>query len=234
MVLKTAAALGAGLMVAGCVAGCAARYTPTPLATNFPVSKQPKLQAAEHWAVIAGHIEQQLKQALAKQPPRPLYIADTPQATPFQRALTGQLVTALVNDGYTVSRTAPGSLKVELDMQAVTFSANRPQYRYHGEHAALASGVWVLSEIDLPPLAIVAAGVGAYDSYNWFDDQFAPGAPPRTEIILTVSVTDQYRYLARNSSAYYVADGDRPLYGIVDVAPEAPKLTRMFKVRGDM
>jgi hypothetical protein len=80
----------------------------------------------------------------------------------------------------------------------------------------------------------VAAGVGAYDSYNWFNDQFAPGATPRTEIILTVSVTDQYRYLARNSSAYYVADSDRPLYGIVDVAPEAPKLTRTFKVRGDM
>lgn len=233
MVFKTAAAIGAGLFLAG----CAARYTPTPLATNFPVAKQLKLQAADHWVVIAANIEQRLKTQLDKSPPRPLYINEVPQPTPFQRALATQLTTALVNDGYTVSKTPAGSLKVDMDTQAVTFSADRPQYRYHGEKAALASGVWVLSEVDFPPLAVVAAGTGAYDAYNWFNDQFAPGATPKTEIIVTVSVSDPYRYVARNTAAYYVSDGDRPLYGIIDpvpVLPEEPKLTRMFKVRGDM
>jgi regulator of extracellular matrix RemA (YlzA/DUF370 family) len=47
-------------------------------------------------------------------------------------------------------------------------------------------------------------------------------------------VSDQYRYLARNTSAYYVADSDRMLYGIVDPEPVEPQLTRMFKVRGDL
>lgn len=36
--------------------GCAAPYTETPLATNFPTSKQPKLQAAAHWNVIANDV----------------------------------------------------------------------------------------------------------------------------------------------------------------------------------
>ena len=56
----------------------------------------------------------------------------------------------------------------------------------------------------------------------------------KTEIIVTLSVSDQYRYLARTTSAYYVADSDRELYGIVEPDAELTKLTRTFKVRGDM
>ncbi|TFW31395.1 hypothetical protein [Duganella callida] len=230
MALKTAMALAAGMLLAG----CASRYTPTPLAANFPTTKQAKLQAAHHWGVISGHIEQQIAAELRKNPPRPVYIVEPKEPTPFQRALATQLTTALVNDGHVVSRSPAGSLKVDLDVQAVTFSANRPQYRYHGERAVLGSGVWLLSEVEAPPLAYLAAGAGGWDAYDWFNAQFAPGDTPKTEIIVTVSVSDQYRYLARSTSAYYVADTDRTLYGIVDPKPDEPKLTRTFQVRGDL
>jgi hypothetical protein len=233
MALKSATVVATGTAVALILAGCASHFTPTPLASNFPTTQQPKLQAAYHWGAIADNIEKRLLAELKKNPPRPLYLNEPAQPTPFQRALSTQLATSLVNDGYTVSRSPAGSLKVDMDVQAVTFTANRPQYRYHGERAALASGVWVLSEIEVPPLAYVAAGAAALDSYSWFNAQFAPGATPKTEIIVTVSVSDQYRYVARNTAAYYVADTDRVLYGIVDPVPEEPKLTRMFKVRGD-
>jgi hypothetical protein len=233
MVLKSAAVTGSVLAAALILTGCAARYTPTPLAVNFPIKGQPKLQSASHWGVISDNIEKHLVAELKKSPPRPVFINEPVQPTPFQRALSTQLTTSLVNDGYVVARTPAGALKVDMDVQAVTFTANRPQYRYHGERAALASGVWVLSEIEMAPLAYVAAGAAAYDSYNWFNDVFAPGATPKTEIIVTVSVSDQYRFVARNTSAYYVADTDRVLYGIIDPVPEEPKLTRMFKVRGD-
>lgn len=233
MVFKSAAVTGTVLAAALILTGCAARYTPAPLAVNFPIKPQPKLQAASHWGVISDNIEKHLLAELKKTPSRPLYINEPTQPTPFQRALSAQLTTSLVNDGYTVARSPAGALRVDMDVQAVTFTANRPQYRYHGEHAALAAGVWVLSEIEVAPLAYLAAGAGAYDSYNWFNDVFAPGATPKTEIIVTVSVSDQYRYVARNTAAYYVADTDRILYGIIDPLPEEPKLTRMFKVRGD-
>jgi len=230
MALKTAMALAAGILLAG----CAARYTPTPLAANFPTTKQAKLQAAYHWGVISDNIEKNVAAELKKSPPRPVYINEPKDPTPFQRALATQLTTSLVNDGHVVSRSPAGSLKVDLDVQAVTFSADRPQYRYHGERAVLGAGVWLLSEIEAPALAYAAAGAGAWDAYDWFNTQFAPGATPKTEIIVTVSVSDQYRYLARSTSAYYVADSDRILYGIVDPKPEEPKLTRTFQVRGDM
>lgn len=230
MALKTAMALAAGLLLAG----CASRYTPTPVAANFPITKQAKLQAAYHWGVIATHLEKQVVAELKKSPPRPVYINEPKDPSPFQRALANQLTTSLVNDGHVVSRTPAGALKVDLDVQAVTFTANRPQYAFHGERAFLAAGVWALSEIDAPVVAKVAAGVAAVDAYDWFNAQFAPGETPKTEIIITISVADQYRYLARSTSAYYVADTDRALYGIVDYKTEEPKLTRTFQVRGDM
>ncbi|MYM27930.1 hypothetical protein GTP58_06310 [Duganella sp. CY15W] len=230
MALKTAIALAAGILLAG----CAARYTPTPLAANFPTTKQAKLQAAYHWGVIADNIEKRVVAELKKSPSRPVYINEAKDPNPFQRALAAQLTTSLVNDGYVVSRTPAGSLKVDMDVQAVTFAVNRPQYRYHGELAAIGAGVWLLSAVEAPVLFNVAAGAGAVDGHNWINAQFAPGDTPKTEIIVTVSVSDQYRYLARNTSAYYVADSDRFLYGIVDPQPEEPKLTRTFQVRGDL
>jgi len=235
MVLKSFATTGAGLAVALMMAGCAAQYSPTPLASNFPIIKQPKLQAASHWGIITDNIEKQLLIQVAKAPPRPLYISEPLQPSPFQHAMAAQLMTSLVNDGYVVSKNPAGSLRIDIDVQAVTFTADRPQYRYHGQAATLGAGVWALTEVEFPVAVVGAAG--GYDAYNWFNAQFAPGATPKTEIIVTASVSDQYRYVARNTSAYYVADTDRILYGINDpvpALPEAPKLTRLFKVRGDM
>jgi hypothetical protein len=230
MALKTALALTAGILLAG----CASRYTPTPLPANFPTTKQAKLQAAYHWGVISDNIEKRVAQELRKSPPRPVYINEPKDPSPFQRALSAQLTTSLVNDGYVVSRTPAGSLKVDLDVQAVTFAADRPQYRYYGEKTVLAGGVLVLSVVDAGAAFNIANGVAALDAHQWLNSQYAPGDTPKTEIIITVSVSDQYRYLARNTSAYYVADTDRVLYGIVDPKPEEPKITRTFQVRGDI
>jgi hypothetical protein len=231
MALKTAMALAAGILLAG----CASHYTPTPLPANFATTKQAKLQAAYHWGVISDNIAKGVALELRKSPPRPVYIDEPKDASPFQRALATQLTTSLLSEGYVVSRTPAGSLKVELDVQAVTFSADRPQYRYHGEKSMLAGGVWVLSEIHMGAALNAVTAVGAIDSHQWFNSQFAPGDTPKTEIIVTVSVSDQYRYLARNTSAYYVADTDRALYGIVEPnADDATKVSRTFQVRGDI
>lgn len=216
----TATALAAAL------AGCAVPYSPAPIATNFPSTAQQKLQASAHWAVIADHIEQRLVTDMKKQPLRPFYIAEESNDTPFRKAVTNQLITSLVKDGYVVSRTPAGAWTVELDVQGVTFSPDRPQYRYSGGATAIATGVWVLSDIDPTVGAVALAAAG--DAYHWFHSQFAPGATPKTELIVTVSVGDQFRYLARNTSAYYVADTDRALYGV----KEDSQVTKNFKVVG--
>jgi hypothetical protein len=227
MVTKSATAL----LLGGLLAGCAVPYSPVPNATNFPISKQEKLQAAAHWGTIANHIEKRVAAALRSAAQRPLYVTEPPQASPFQRAMTAQLVSSLVNDGFVVSRSPAGALRLDLDVQALTFGADRPQYRYTGAASAIAAGVWVLTEVD-PALALIAAG-GAADGYHWFNSKYAPGETPRTELIVTLSVSDQYRYLARATSAYYVADNDRALYGIKDELPKEAQATKLFQVRGD-
>ena len=229
MALKTAMALAAGLALSG----CASRYTPAPLAANFPITKQAKLQAAYHWGVVSNSIEKRLVAELKKSPPRPLYINEPADSNAFQRAMVTQLTTSLVNDGYVVSRTPAGSLKIDLDVQAVTFAAHRPQYRPIGERTALPGGV-SMAELSPAPLSNEDALNTGWDPYDLNNAQFAPGQTPKTEIIVTLSVSDQYRYLARTTSAYYVADSDRELYGIVEQDAELTKLTRTFKVRGDM
>jgi len=229
MALKTAMALAAGLVLSG----CAARYTPTPLAANFPTTKQAKLQAAYHWGVVSDSIEKRLVAQLKKSPPRPVFINQPADSNAFQRALVTQLTTSLVNDGYVVTRTPAGSLKIDLDIQAVTFAPDRPQYRPIGERMSLPGGV-SMAELSPAPLSTEEAINAGWDPYDLNNAQFAPGETPKTEIIVTLSVSDQYRYLARTTSAYYVADSDRELYGVVDPDAELTKLTRTFKVRGDM
>lgn len=224
MLSKTAPAILAAATLAGCAAP---PYTPTPLATNFPTSEQSKLQAASHWSAIAKHLEKRLVDEMQKGPQRPYFIHENPQATPFQRALTTQIISSLVSDGYVVSRAPAGALRIDLDVQALTFSAERQQYRPTFTSNMIANGVWVASQQD--PTARSRSA-------------FAPGETPRTELIITVSVSDQYRYYARTTNAYYVADSDRGLYGIKEALPPAspatavaaaPQLTTTFQVKGD-
>lgn len=234
MVTKTAAILISGALLAGCAGQQIPQtpYSPVPVASNFPTSSQYTLQAAAHWGAIAQHIEKGLAADLKKSPPRPFYIAEPPpQASPFQRALSAQLVSALVRDGHIVSRTPAGSLKVDIDVQAYTFAPGRTQFRYPGEPTAITAGVLALTALE--PVVGVLAGVAAFDAYQYQHAKFASGATPQTELLVTVSVSDQYRYYARNSTAYYVADSDRTLYGIAPDVPAEARLMKTYQVKGD-
>jgi hypothetical protein len=217
------------IAAAAVLAGCSTPYAPVPVASTFPTTKQPKLQAAAHWDLIAKSMSQQLISELKKAPQRPFYIAEAPQASPFQRALQSQLISALVNQGQVVSRSQAGALRIDLDVQALTFAPGRERSHFAGMPTAIGAGVWMLSEFD--PAGAVIAATGLYDTYNWHASQYASGEIPQTELIITASVTDQFRYYARSTAAYYVADNDRALYGIE--APKEPQVTKLFKVRGD-
>lgn len=218
------------LMGAMALAGCAVPYSPAPLATNFPTSTQAKLQAAAHWTAISAHIEQELRPALQKSPNLPLFVS-AQQATPFNQSVAGQLVTSLVNDGYVVSKTPNAALKVEIDTQVVEFSAHRPQYKFSGERSALVGGAWVLTGVQHTGPWLASIAIVGEDAYSWFRSEFAAGPTPQTEIIVTISVSDERRYYARYTSVYYVSDNERLLY---DVAPpkESPYIVKSYAVKG--
>ena len=196
------------LAMTAMIAGCATPYSEAPLATNFPTSKQQKLQAAAHWNAIAGDVA---KQIVDKQKDRqPLYVNHAQGKTEFDRAFSNHLISALVAHGIVVQKNALGALAVDVDTQVVQFSANRPQYNYAGAATALTAGVWALHNAS--PAGIATAGIVGTDAYLWFRSEFATGETPRSEIIITTSVSNRDQYLSRTTSVYYVADADQGLY----------------------
>lgn len=209
------------------VTGCAMPYSEAPLATNFPTTKQPKLQAASHWNVIANDVAKRM--AARIEPKRVLYVNQSSTKTPFDRAFSTQLISALVAEGFVVNKTAQGALNVDIDTQAVRFTANRPQYKHAGTPTTLTAGVWALRQGEATGAAALAAAIVAADAYTWFRAEFATGETPQTEIIVTTSVSDSSRYVARDTNVYYVADSDSRLY---EYTPSVQVLTREIGVTG--
>lgn len=194
------------------IVSCATPYNEAPLATNFPTTKQPKLQAAAHWNVIAKDVAQHLSAYLKVKDAPPLFVNEASNKTAFDRAFTNQLISALVAAGYAVTKLPSDALIVDVDIQVVRFSANRPQYRHTGLATALATGVWALHAAEATAGAVLVTGVASADAYTWFSSEFASGATPQTEIIITTSVSDLTRYVARSTNVYYLADSDSKLY----------------------
>lgn len=195
-------------------AGCTAPFTPVPVAVNFPHSKQEKLQAASHWQLIAEDTARQLIRSLPDA--RPLYVSQPATQSPFARVFSQQLITSLLSAGYPVYKRGNGSgvLVVEVNAEPVRFSPNRVQYRYVGSATTLTSGLWVLRDIYRnisPGAAMVTAAVGL-DAAEWLHTEFARGPTPEIELVVNTTVSDQYRYYAQVSSAYYTVDPEWQLY----------------------
>jgi hypothetical protein len=229
--MKTMNAPLAGLLaLAALASGCATPYSDAPLATNFETTKQRKLQTAAHWTTIAQDVAEQLAGKVPQG--SALFVSLPQQRTPFERAFAGQLTTSLIGAGYAVLKSPEGALLVEVDTQAVRFTPERPHHRYVGA-SALAGGVWALHEVD-----VLSAGgwgllaLGAGDALTWFRSEFATGATPRTEILINTSVSDANRYLARNTSVYYVAEDDHASAFNSLYAPPPAIPIKTFQVKG--
>lgn len=246
---RTATLAAAAWILAGCAAGIHSgsdgRYperNEVPIAANFPTSLQMKLQAAEHWQRVAADAAGGLAQAF----PRGSTVhlrrgcetsGCAPQAcdTPFNRVFFNQFLTALVGLGYHVSAAAvPNAPTVEVDIQAVTFAHDRPQYRYAGVPVRFGPGIWALrDDVSLWDRAGNEAQRTLAPDGNWYRAEFAGGPTPRGELVVTVSALSAARtYVARNTKVYYTADADVANYSCA--APAAPGArTWAIPVTGD-
>ncbi|MFV8823646.1 hypothetical protein ACNKW1_02885 [Thauera sp. WH-2] len=225
----TAAAVAATALLA---TACATPFAPAPLATNFETSKQHKLQAAAHWNAIAKDVAAKLSARLPEN--TPLFVNQHADASPFERAFTSQLITALIDGGHALMRSPEGALRVGVETQAVPFSADRPQYRHAGTATTLGAGLWVLYDIveyaSNGPAKAALLALGGADAHAWFQSEFADGTTPSMEIIVNTTVSDANRHIARNTSVYYVADADQSLYLSRDERPKP--IMKTFQVVG--
>lgn len=232
--LRNAHSLASTLLAAACLGGCAAydihsggtgpypASNEVPIAANFETTRQHKLQAAEHWRRAAADSAAALTKSFRGG--TAVYLRRScettgcaPQAcdTVFNRVFFNEFLTALVGLGHRVSL-APvaGAPVIEVDVQAVGFAPNRPQYRYAGVPTEIGPGVWALRDV---AGLIDAQGNVAPRSEgterNWWRAEFAGGRTPRTELVVTASVVSPERtYVARDTRIYYTADADASLY----------------------
>lgn len=203
-----------------------------PIAANYPTSTQIKLQAAEHWRLAASDAASGLVKSVrtggacipGSSSCTTLHLRRNcessgcaPEAcdSTFNRVFFNELLTALVEQGYQVTATpTPNALLVDIDVQAVSFSENRPQYRYAGKAVEIGPGIWALrDEAGLIDRQGVEAPRTVMPDANWYRTEFAAGPTPRNELVVTVSAMAQEKiYVARSTRVYYTADSDTALY----------------------
>lgn len=215
----------AALMMA--VTGCVSNYSATPIAKNFPTSNQQKLQAASHWSVITDDLAAKLKANIEGkvQKSDPLYVSSV-RNSPFNHAVELELIASLVNDGYTVFKTPSNAIKVDIDTQVIEFSPGRIQAKNIGVPTALVTGVWALAAVDATAAGVATAAVATGDASRWINSDNSSGETPRTEVIVSITVSNQNQYLAISKNTYYVTDTDKKLY-------EAAIDLKAFSIKGD-
>ncbi len=211
------------------LAGCATHYADTPAPTRFANMEQPKLQAARHWQLIADNFAEQMAGALRDQlKGRAVYVPQPEGEQLFVEGFRELLISSLVARGVPVAVNEAGSLVADVRYNAYAFHPGRVASTYfYGEASALTAGLWALGGVmvaDLASAGGVSAGlkalaaVSAIEGFGWVSNEalaggrFAGGPVPRTEILLTVTVVDAGRIVARQSNIYYTADEDAGLY----------------------
>ena len=191
--------------------------TQAPIATTYPYSEQQRMQAAEHWRVLAGHeADGILSDRRARA--RDLYILpddhapqDENDGGEFGRGFRDLLTSQLVAQGADVV-TAPSALSatIEVEVEVVNHRDRGYIRPPRGTFTVLASGIAVathpFNHWTEPALAALPAAVGA---------DLTSGSWTRTdseEIIVTTQIVDDEKILYSSSNIYYTNQGDRRHY----------------------
>lgn len=185
--------------------------------SNQPVGKwqersqQMKLNAVQHWGLIAEDAVEQTRLAVSSQESiknRPLYVTDN-RGTHFDRAFRNYMITGLVNAGMIVSDKKEGAVEISYESQVVRHGASFDPsvFGYKpGMATAGVAGFWVLRNASTSGLAAgTLAAAAGYDAFKVTE-------PTGVELLLTTSIVSQNQYLMRNTDAYYIEKADAYLF----------------------
>ncbi len=195
-----------------------------PLASTYDLTYQQKMQAAEHWQVLARDIVEQV--ALRAAPyGYEIAVEREGPSTVFATAFDDMLITQFVQNGFLVRDTVqPGGLLLRYKTQLVTHAPGRDVRPPVGTFVALGGGIIALhaalentlSAGNVNVLTAATAGaleIGAGSIAEVTD----------TEFIVTTSLLSDDLYVARYTDIYYLPDGDADLYQVeTAVSQDAP------------
>jgi len=198
------------------LAACSTPYSETPVPSNFVVSKQLKLQTAEHWQIIANDVAKKINDAYKAS--TPILIKTSKTDSQFNRVFKQQLSTALVNYGLIILIEPNGGF-YELDIQTdlLKFSADRVKADTSMVPTSLATGVWSQDNTKIAPYitkrdnGLHDGGLAANEFY-WSSTEFAQGSVPQREVAIHINLTNKAQYIISDTRTYYISDSDDSLY----------------------
>jgi len=192
------------------IAGCGR----IPAPTTHEFHQQRKMQAVDHWNILASDVASRLNRELVVYDylDTPVFVKQTcgDDATPcqanetstFNEAFRDLLITNLVNYGIqTRSAVDDRSLTINYKVQVVYHRGTRLRSLFPGSFTMLSAAVLVLREA--PEELIALAGGGLLDLAN---SAYARGG--HYEILITTSIVNAGRYVFRTSDIYYINDDD--------------------------
>lgn len=199
-------AMLASLLAAGCA-------TSIPEARTFPQAEQKKALSVRHWGMIAEDAVARTHQAVeraALPAEKPLFVAERGQ-TDFDRAFRNYMMTGLLDAGMPVAASPQGAVEIQYETQVVRHALRDPLAAGYKPGVATAgvAGFWVLRDAFGSGSAAAAtiagaAGLDAYRAHN-------PGETG-VEMLLTVSIVQEGRYVLRSTDAYYIEPDDAHLF----------------------
>ncbi len=214
--------------------GLGACMSQVPVATTYPVTFQKKMQAAQHWDILAADVATRLQGTLigsGEQQGRSttLYVKQPRYDSDFGEAFHNLLITHLLDRGFSMSENPAAGLPVTYNIQVVSHKDRGFIRPTPGLFTALTGTVLVIRDVADHYSSAAAVGVGAVAldvATGFITDN------PNTEVIVTTSVMNGDRYAARLRDIYYVSDNNVDQYIAKGPVPPPPVTTRIVEVVG--
>lgn len=238
---------GAGLLALLCTlvaawVTTACTHTDIPRAQHYPVSDQRKARAMHHWDILADDVAERIAVAAlpAATQASGQYHLQASSVTPFHKAFSSLLLTRLVNKGVPMSALPTegeqAHARIRFDVQVVEHSGaalNVPQFPLTILAAGLSvlRGMYLYPPTELGGAAMGLAGAMLVDQSQRVMNGQAAGGPTRTELLVSTTVLQGQRIVARTSDVYYI-DGDDAKLFTEPPPPPPPTPTKAWKVTG--
>lgn len=220
--LKIGAMVILGLSLSGCVS---TDGVSTPV--SFPSAPQYKLKSATHWKLMADDVASQIQQSLTTQDQRqtPIYLEPPLQTTPFEKNFLPMLRASLLSQGLIVKTQPQEAATLKVQVNQVSHVAT---YR-SGTISLLGGGLLVLRDILVHDSTYLTKAGAAAVAVATDIAMTNHRPPPELELILSISLQKDHRFLTSSTQIYYLQSEDQLIYQL----PPVPTPTgRPFTVTG--
>ncbi len=205
-------ALYAHLLIVGSL-GLGACAPQVPVPDTYAPTFQKKMQAAQHWDVLAAGVAERLRESLGTHydtgQPIVLHVQEPQPSTTFTQAFHGLLITQLMQEGFGVSRDPAVGMPVTYEVQVISHknrdlgpTSTPPQGQAQGDGFNNRNSAGVEGSL--------GNGQGQYANRDTV--YFATGPVPDNEIIVTTYIAGGGRYVTRMSDILYINDNNRGQY----------------------